>query len=129
MDDKQGPGAGADQSNSGEMDKRIEEIKRVVTQGANEAQQRIKRVVGKAGEYWQQTQTPPTPHEAASVEEQRIRQLANMWSTENWRVARDLGTYMDIVAWSNNEVWEVAVQTRWETRTMETVTEPYTGRP
>src|SRR5207248_5385627 len=102
---------------------------RSVTQGANEAQQRIKRVIDKAGGYWQQAQTVPTQRQANNDEEQRIRQLANMWSSENWRIARELGSYMDLVSWSSDEVWEVTLQTRWESRTMETVTEPYTGRP
>ncbi len=79
------------------LDKRIEDIKRVVVQGATEAQQ-------------------------------RIRQLANLWSNENWRVARDLGTYMNLVSWSNDEVWVASTETRWETRTMEIITEPYAGR-
>ncbi len=120
---------GTGQPNQEDIDKRIEEIKRAVTQGANEAQTRIKRVVDKASEYWQQAQAAPTPRPSTTVEEQRLRQLANMWSNENWRVARDLGTYMDIGAWSTDEVWEVTVQTRWESRNMETVSEPYTGRP
>jgi hypothetical protein len=112
-----------------DIDKRIEEIKRVVVQGAGEAQERIKRVVGRANDYWLQTQAPVAPHQATSVEEQRIRQLANLWSNENWRVARDLGTYMDLISWSTDEVWEVTLQTRWEVRNMEIVTEAYTGRP
>lgn len=107
-----------------EMDKRIEDIKRV----ANEAQQRLKRVAGKASDYWQQAQAAPTPRQPTSVEEQRIRQLANMWSNENWRLAKDLGTYMDIISWSIDEVWEMTIQTRWEIRAMETVNEPYTGK-
>lgn len=110
-----------------DMDKRIEDIKRIVTQGAGEAQERFKRVVGRANDYWQQAQAPVTPHQATSVEEQRIRQLANLWSNENWRVARDLGTYMELVSWSTDEVWEVTLQTRWEIRNMEIVTEAYTG--
>jgi hypothetical protein len=112
-----------------DIDKRLEEIKRTVLQGANEAQLRIKRVVEKANDYWQQAQTVTPPHQASNDEEQRIRQLANIWSNENWRVARELGTYMDLVSWSNDEVWEVTLQTRWETRTMEVVTEPYKGLP
>src|SRR6266581_4521345 len=126
------PANGADQPNQddvGDIDKRLEEIKRTVVQGANEAQQRIRRVVDRASEYWQKTQTPITPQQASSEEEQRIRQLANMWSNENWRIARELGTYMNLVSWSVDEVWEITVQTRLETRTMETVTEPYTGKP
>src|SRR5436305_1265642 len=111
-----------------ELDKRLEEVKRRIVHGANEAQVRIKRVVDKAGDYWQQTQTAPVPRQATTVEEQRLRQLVNTWSSENWRVAKDLGTYMDIVFWSMDEVWEVTLQTRWETRNMEIVTEPYTGR-
>lgn len=111
-----------------EIDKRLEEIRKAFSQSANEAQQRIRRVVDKAGDYWQQAQTAPTPRQATGLDEQRIRQLANLWSNENWRVAKDLGSYMDIVSWKNDEVWEVTVQTRWETRAMETVTEPYTGR-
>ncbi|MFL5626154.1 MAG: hypothetical protein ACJ788_11230 [Ktedonobacteraceae bacterium] len=121
------PGTGA--PGQDDIDKRLEEIKRTVVQGANEAQLRIKRVVERAGDYWQQAQTvtTPTPHQATSEEEQRIRQLANMWSSENWRIARELGTYMELVSWSNDEVWEATIQTRWETRAMEMVTEPYTG--
>ena len=119
------------QPGQGDVDKRLEDIRRNVVQGANEAQQRIKRVIDRASGYWQQVQTPTvanTPHPPTSDDEQRIRQLANTWSMENWRIARELGTSMDIVAWSNDEVWEVTLQTRWETRTMETVTEPYVGR-
>lgn len=112
------------QPSQDEMDKRLEEIKRV----ANEAQQRIKRVANKATDYWQQAQTMPTPKQAASTDELRIRQLANMWSNENWRLAKDLGTYMDILSWSIDEVWEASIQTRWEIRSMETVSEPYTGK-
>src|SRR5690349_11429663 len=101
------------------FDKRIEDIRRVVVQGATEAQQRIKRVVDKASDYWQQAQTVPAPPPVSSVEEQRIRQLANLWSNENWRVARDLGTYMDLVSWSTDELWVASTETRWESRTME----------
>lgn len=115
-------------NNRDDIDKRLEDIKRTVIQGANEAQQRIKRVVDRAGEYWQQAQTPVAPHQATTDEEQRIRHLANMWSAENWRVARDLGTYMEVTSWSSDEVWEVTLQTRWETRAMEQMTEPYAGR-
>src|SRR5947209_16732613 len=112
------------QPSQDEMDKRLEEIKRV----ANEAQQRIKRVANKATDYWQQAQTLPTPKQAATTDELRIRQLANMWSNENWRLAKDLGTYMDILSWSVDEVWEASIQTRWEIRSMETVSEPYAGK-
>jgi len=123
-----GTDQGQPQQNPADLNKRLEDVTRVVVQGASEAQQRIKRVVDRAGEYWQQTQTTPMPRQASNVEEQRIRQLANMWSNGNWRVARELGTYMDIVSWSTDEVWEVMLQTRWETRSMEMVTEPYAGR-
>ncbi len=124
----QQPGAG--QPGPDDMDKRLEDIKRTVVQGASEAQLRLKRVIDKAGGYWQQAQSTivPTPRQATNDEEQRLRQLANTWSMENWRIARELGTYMDLVSWSNDEVWEVTLQTRWETRSMDMVTEPYTGR-
>ncbi|GAC1380199.1 MAG: hypothetical protein NVSMB33_06000 [Ktedonobacteraceae bacterium] len=121
--------AGTNQPNSADIDKRLEEIKRTVVQGASEAQLRIKRVVDRASGYWQQAQTVTTPQQATSEEEQRIRHLANMWSAENWRIARELGTYMNLISWSVDEVWEVTLQTRWETRAMEIITEPYTGRP
>src|SRR6266496_4279008 len=125
-----GPEAESNQPHQDDIDKRIEDIRRVVVQGASEAQQRIKRVVDKANEYWQQTQAPPpAPRQSSSIEEQRLRQLTNTWSAGNWRVARDLGTYMDIVSWTSDEVWEVTLQTRWETRGMEIVSEPYAGRP
>ncbi len=115
-------------SGNPEFDKRIEDIKRVVTLGASEAQVRFKRVVDKAGDYWQKAQIIPSPKQAASEEEQRLRQLANMWSSENWRVARELGNYMDPIASTTDEIWEVTLETRWETRNMEMITEPYTGR-
>jgi hypothetical protein len=125
---QQDPDNTTGQPHQDDIDKRVEEIKRVVVKGASEAQERLKRVVSKASDYWQQAQTTSTPRQPTTVEEQRIRQLANMWSTENWRVARDLGTYMDVVSWSTDEIWEITLQTRWETRNMEIVTEPYTGR-
>src|SRR5690242_21796955 len=88
------PNNNAGQPDQDEIEKRLEDIKRKVTQGANEAQLRLKRVFNKASDYWQnvQVQTTPTPRQASSVEEQRVRQLVNDWSNENWRVARDLGT-------------------------------------
>lgn len=126
---EQEPHTEAGQPGQDDIDKRIEELRKTVVQGANEAQQRLKRVVDKAGEYWQQTKTPPeTPREAKSVEEQRIRQLANTWSAGNWRLARDLGTYMDVISSHEDEVWEITVQTRWESRSVEMANEPYTGR-
>ncbi|HKV60005.1 MAG TPA: hypothetical protein VJO32_17070 [Ktedonobacteraceae bacterium] len=112
-----------------DLDKRIEEIRRKVIETTSEAQQRIRRVVDRAGTYWQQTNTPLQPRQPSSVEEERIRQLANNWSMGNWQIAKELGTYMDLVSWSEDEVWEISLQTRWETRSMETISEPYTGRP
>lgn len=114
------PNAGRD-----DIDKRIEDVKRILSQG----QERVKRVIDKAGEYWQQAQTTPTPRTSSSIEEERLRRLVDLWSNENWRVAKDLGTYMDLVSWSTDEVWEITLQTRWETRSLDAVTEPYTGRP
>jgi hypothetical protein len=114
--------------NQEDIDKRIEDIKRVVILGAGEAQVRFKRVMDKANTYWQQAQTTPAPHQPSSIEEHRIRQLVNIWSNENWRVTRDLGNYMEIVSSSSDEIWEATLQTRWETRTMEVITEPYSGR-
>jgi hypothetical protein len=32
-----------------------------------------------------------------------------------------------VVSWSSDEVWELTIETRWETRNMEISTEPYTG--
>ena len=73
----------SEQPNQDDLDKRIEEIRRKVIEGTSEAQMRIKRVVDKAGEYWQQTNTPLEPRHATSVEEERIRHLANLWSLGN----------------------------------------------
>jgi hypothetical protein len=115
-------------SSQDEIDKQLKELTRVVRQGANEAQLRFKRVINKAGGYWQQVQNLPTPHRASDVEEQRLRQLVNTWSSENWRVTRDLGDYMDIVSIATDEVWEISLETRWETRSLEIMSEPYTGR-
>ena len=56
---EQNPSSG--QPNQDDLDKRIEEIRRKVIEGTSEAQMRIKRVVDKAGAYWQQTNTPVNP--------------------------------------------------------------------
>ncbi|GLV58648.1 hypothetical protein KDH_54780 [Dictyobacter sp. S3.2.2.5] len=112
-----------------DIDRQLKEIRRMVAQGANEAQVRLKRVIDKAGDYWQQVQTPPSaPRPVSSVEEQRLRQLVNEWSNENWRVARELGTYMDIISTGVSEIWQASLETRWETRSLEIISEPYTGR-
>jgi len=110
------------------IDKRIEDIKRLVVQGASEATRRFNRVAGRANEYWQQANTPPEPRRSSNMEEERVRQLANIWSSGNWQIARELGNYMDIVAVQDDEAWEIGLQTRWETRSMETASEAYTGR-
>ena len=115
--------------NQENIDKRIEDIKRIVVQGANEAQQRLKRVAERANEYWQQANAMPEVRRSTSMQEERIRQLANVWSSGNWQLARELGNYMDIVSWQEDEAWEISLQTRWETRRLEMSTEPYTGRP
>src|SRR5260370_21532698 len=93
------PETGSGQPNQDDLDKRIEEIRRKVIEGTSEAQQRFKRVVDKASEYWQQTNTAPEPRPAANVEEERIRHLAHIWSVGNWQPARYLCTYMDLVSW------------------------------
>ncbi len=123
---QQGPESGWPSQD--DLDKRIEDIRRKVIEGTSEAQQRIKRVVDKASGYWQQTNAPLPPRQAASAEEDRIRRLANTWSLGNWQLARELGTFMELVSWTDDEIWEVTVQTRWETRSLETVAEPYAGR-
>ena len=124
---EQNPNSASGPPDQDEIDKRFEDIKHKVIKGASEAQMRIKTAFNKASDYWQNTQTPPTPRQPSSVEDQHIRQLADVWSTENWRVARDLGTYMDVISWGTDEVWELTLETRWETRNMELVTEAYTG--
>ncbi len=123
----QRPGANNGQPNFDDIDKRLEEFGRKLAQGASEAQVRLKRVVNKANDYWTQAQNSPTPRPSSDIEEQRLRQLVNAWSNDNWRVARDLGTYMDNVSSRTNEVWEISLETRWETRAMEVNSEPYNG--
>ena len=110
-------------------DTRIEDIKRIVIQGAGEATRRFSRVAERATEYWQQASAAPTPRRSSSMEEERIRQFANMWSSGNWQIARELGNYMDITSTHEDEAWEIDLQTRWETRSIEMVADAYTGRP
>ncbi|HVB74006.1 MAG TPA: hypothetical protein VNE38_10675 [Ktedonobacteraceae bacterium] len=127
---QQGPGPDTQSgwTSQDDLDKRIEDIRRKVIEGTSEAQLRLKRVVDKANTYWQQTNTPLQPRKPSSTEEERIRHLANTWSLGNWQLARELGTYMDLVSWGEDEVWEISLQTRWETRSLEVISEPYTGR-
>ena len=67
------PQPGKGQPNQDDIDRRLEELKRTLAQGATEAQLRIKRVAEKASEYWQQAQTVNVPRQASTEEEQRIR--------------------------------------------------------
>jgi hypothetical protein len=127
MKDEKDRDSEAGPPNQDEIDRRIEEFKRAVSQGATEAQLRLKRVVNRASDYLQQVQSVPSTPRSTSVEEQHLRQLIDTWSTENWRIARDLGTYMDLISWCSDEVWSLTIETRWETRTMEIATEPYSG--
>ncbi len=110
------------------IDKRIEDIKRLVIQGASEATRRVSRVAGRANEYWQQANATLEPRHSSNVEEEHVRQMANKWSSGNWQIARELGNFMEIVSTQEDEAWEVSLQTRWETRSVETTTEAYTGR-
>src|SRR5581483_8500316 len=119
---------GAQPSGQENIDKRIEDIKRIVIQGAGEATRRFSRVAERATEYWQQASAVPTPRRSSSMEEERIRQFANMWSSGNWQIARELGNYMDITSIHEDEAWEIGLQTRWETRSIEMVADAYTGR-
>jgi hypothetical protein len=119
---------GSQPFNQENIDKRIEDIKRLVAKGASEAQQRLKRMAEHASVYWQQANTTPELRRSSTTQEENIRQLANVWSSGNWQIARELGNYMDIVAWQDDEAWEISLQTRWETRRLELSTEPYTGR-
>ena len=84
MGDEWDQNPSSEQPNQDDLDKRIEEIRRKVIEGTSEAQLRFKKVVDKAGEYWQHTNTPLEPRRASSVEEERIRHLANLWSLGNW---------------------------------------------
>jgi len=119
---------GSQPFNQENIDKRLEDIKRFVIYGASEATRRINRVAGRANEYWQQANFVPEPRRSSNMEEELIRQFANMWSSGNWQIARELGNYMDIVAVQDDDAWEISLQTRWETRSLEMVAEAYTGR-
>lgn len=114
--------------NQENIDRRIEEIKRLVIQGASEATRRVSRVAGRANEYWQQANVQLEPRRSSNIEEEHIRQMANKWSSGNWQIARELGNYMEIVSIHADEAWEISLQTRWETRSIETTSEAYTGR-
>src|SRR5260370_1581778 len=111
-DQATGSEPGSEQPLQDDLDKRIEDIRRKVIESTSEAQQRIKRVVDKAGGYWQQSNAPLAPRRASSVEEERIRPLADLWRVGNGQLAPDLGTYMYVVSWGGDEVGEGTVQTR-----------------
>src|SRR5260370_16399114 len=77
-----------------DLDKRIEEIRRKVIDTTSEAQQRIKRVVDKAGTYWQQTKTPLHPRHPTRVEEDRIPHLTNSQNLDNSQPPPNPATYL-----------------------------------
>ncbi len=95
--------------NQENIDKRIEDIKRLVIQSASEATRRFGRVAGRANEYWQQANPTLEPRQSSNTEEEHVRQMANMWSSGNWQIARELGNYMEIVSIQDDEAWELSL--------------------
>jgi hypothetical protein len=86
---KQDPNSTPGQTNQDDLDKRLEDIKRKLTKGANDAQLRIKRAFNKAGDYWQSAQqTALTPHQPSSVEEHIFvnSPISGVLKTGEWHV-------------------------------------------
>lgn len=111
-----------------DLDRQFQEAGRMFREGLNEFGGRLRQAFGRLNELWEES-VPFTPSRlTGSREEEYVRALAKKWTDQDFLVTPDLSENMAIRSWERADLWEVSVQTRWESRRFEVSTEPYTGQ-
>ena len=99
----------------------------MVREGLNEAGGRLRQAFDRLNQMWEESAPLPQSRLTGSREEEYLRGLAKKWAMQDFLVTPDLSESMTIRSWERSDVWEIAVRTRWEARSFEISTEPYTG--
>jgi hypothetical protein len=115
-------------SDGDELRKSLEDMRRVMQENFAQTGQRLRRVLERAGQIWEESAVPRTHRPPTTQEEAYLRVLINRWVAQEPLVARDVGEAADLLAWTESAVWDIVVRTRWEARTIEERTEPYKGQ-
>src|SRR5579885_1155772 len=97
-----------------ELNQRLQEAGRVIRDGLNEAGGRLRQAFDRLNELWEESAPFTATRLTGSREEEYLRGLARKWTAQDFLVTPDLSENMAINSWERADLWEVAVQTRWE---------------
>ncbi len=110
-----------------DLNEQLQQMGRVVRDGLNQAGERFRQAFDRLNQLWEES-APYTPSRlTGSREEEYVRGLARKWAQQDFLVTPDLAENMLIRSWERIDLWEISIQTRWEVRTFEINTEPFTG--
>ena len=110
-----------------DLNRRFQDASRIVRDGLNEASGRLRQAFDRLNDLWEESAPYPPTRLTGSREEEYLRGLAKKWTAQDFMVTPDLSERMAIRSWERLDLWEIAAQTRWEARSFEITTEPYTG--
>ncbi len=113
--------------NGDDLNQRLQDVGRMVRDGLNQAGERLRQTFDRLNQLWEESAPYPPSRLTGSREEEYLRRLARKWTAQDFLVTPDLAENMAIRSWEHADVWEISIQTRWETRNFEINTEPYTG--
>jgi hypothetical protein len=94
----------------------------------SQASGRLRQAFDRVNQLWEESAAPTPSRLTGSREEEYLRTLAKRWTAQDFLVTPDLSENMAIRSWDRADVWEISVQTRWESRNFEINTEPYMGQ-
>ncbi len=109
-----------------ELSRRLQEASRMVRDGLNQASGRMRQAFDRVNQLWEESAVPAPSRLTGSHDEEYLRTLAKRWTAQDFLVTPDLSENMAVLSWDRTGVWEINVQTRWESRSFEINTEPYT---
>ncbi len=110
-----------------DLNRRFQDASKMVRDGLNEASGRLRQAFDRLNDLWEESAPYPPTRLTGSREEEYLRGLAKKWTDQDFMVTPDLSESMAIRAWERLDLWEIAAKTRWEGRSFEITTEPYTG--
>ncbi len=110
-----------------DLNQRVQDMGRMMRDGLSQASGRLRQAFDRLNQMWDESAPYPSSRLTGSREEEYVRGLAKRWVAQEFLVTPDLAENMAIRSWDHADVWDISVQTRWELRTFEMTTEPYTG--
>lgn len=111
-----------------ELERQARETIRLVRESAGELGQRVRDVLKRASDYWDDANPDEQGEDAVHIHlAERARALARRWSSRDFLVDPELSTAMSVHNVEESVVWRVDLRERGETRTLGEGTDPYTG--